>query len=128
MKIENLQNLHLTLNANKFQLFCWTITIVEEELFTGLNYSLCENPDSMITVNHYNFRIAIRIDGMICKANFIALACSIYHEIVIEIEEETASVFIIDFSTAIRFILTDDFSTIFLCKKYLNFKNFLKFT
>lgn len=68
----------------------------------------------MITVNHYDFGIAIRIDGMVGKANFIAFACCIDYEVVVEIEEETASVFIVDFSASIGLILTDDFAAIFL--------------
>lgn len=50
---------------------------------------------------------------MVGKTDFIALACGIDDEIVVQIEQKTAHVFIVDFTAAIGLLLCNDFTTVF---------------
>jgi len=50
---------------------------------------------------------------MVGKSNLVALSGGIYNEIVVQIEEERAHVFVVDFATAIGLVLGNDLPTVF---------------
>ena len=58
----NLKYFHFSFNANKFQLFCWSVAVIKEQLLTGLNCSFSKNSNAMITIYHHYFSIAIWIN------------------------------------------------------------------
>ena len=62
-----LKKFHFTFDSDKLELFCWTVAVVKEEFFTGLNGSLGKNANAMIPINLHDLGIAIRVDGMISK-------------------------------------------------------------
>lgn len=51
---------------------------------------------------------------MICEANLVAFASCVDDKVIVEIEQEAACVFIVDFATTIGFVLRDDFTAVFL--------------
>jgi hypothetical protein len=66
----------------------------------------------MIPIDHHNLGITIRIYRVISEPNLVPLPGRIHHKIIIQIEEETARVFIVNFSTTIGFLLGYNFSAI----------------
>jgi hypothetical protein len=62
-----LKELHFTLDSDKLQLLCRTISIVKEELLASLNSSLSKNADTVITVHLNDLGVAVGVDGMISK-------------------------------------------------------------
>lgn len=100
-----LQKFHFTFDANKFELFCWSIPVIEEQLFARLNSPFCKYTDSMVTIYHHHLSVAIRIDGMIGKADFVTFSCGIDDKVIVQIEQKTAHVFIVDLTTTIGFLL-----------------------
>ena len=99
------EDFRFAFDADEFQLFGWSIAIVEEELFARLNRSFRKNSDAMVAVDHDYLRVAVWIDGMICEANFVSFARCVHHEVVVEIEQEAASVLVVDLATTVCFVL-----------------------
>ena len=57
------------------------VPVIKEELFAGLNGSLGKDADAMVAVDHHYFGIAVRVDRVVGKTDFVALACCIHHKI-----------------------------------------------
>lgn len=55
--------------------------IIEKEFLARLYSSFSENPNSMVSVHHHYFRVAIGINGMVGKPNLVAFPSSVHHEI-----------------------------------------------
>lgn len=100
-----LQDFHFTLDADELELFGGTVAVVEEELLAGLNDSLGEDSNPMVTVYHDDLCIAVGIDGMVGEADFVSFSGGINNKIVVEIEKEAARVLVVDFSATISLVL-----------------------
>lgn len=115
------QKFHFALDTHKLKLFRWSVAIVEEKLLSRLYSTFSKNSNAMIAVNHHDLCVAIGIDRMVCEANFISLPCSVNNEIIVQIEQKTAHVLVVDLSATICLILGYNFPTIlrneliFLC-------------
>lgn len=83
-----LQKLHFPLDSYKSQLFRGSISVVEIELFSGLNGPFREYSYPMVAVDFEDFGVAIRINGMIGETNFVAFSRSIDDELVVEVEKK----------------------------------------
>ena len=57
------------------------IPVVKEEFLPGLYRALGKDADPVVSVYHHYLRVAVWIDGMICKANLVSLSCRIDNEI-----------------------------------------------
>jgi hypothetical protein len=55
--------------------------IVKEELFSRMDKSFSKNTNPMIAVDHHDFCVAVRIDGVIGESDFVTLSSSVDHEI-----------------------------------------------
>jgi len=108
-----LENFHLTLDPNELELLRWSVTIVEEQFLAGLDDALCKDSNAVISIHHNHLRVTIWINGMIGKSDFVSLACGIHNEVVIQIEEKAARIFVVDLPTSVSFILCDYFTAIF---------------
>lgn len=97
----------------RFEKSCLCSPVVEKQFFSRLNSSFGKDAYPMIAVDHHNFGVAIRINGMIGEAYFVSFSRSIDNEIVVEIEEKAAHVFVVNFSTTIGLILANYFAAIF---------------
>jgi hypothetical protein len=62
---KNSEKFHFPFNANKFELLCRSVTVIEEQFFAGLNRSFGEYADAVVPVYFYNFGVAVGVDGMI---------------------------------------------------------------
>lgn len=109
-----LENFHFPFNPNKLELLCWTVSIVKEQFFSRLNDSFGKDPNAMITVDHNHFGVTIRVDRVISEANFISFTCGVDNKFIIQVEQETASILVVNLSSSICFLLRNDFSAIFL--------------
>jgi len=93
-------------------LLCGSVSVVKEELLTGLNGPLGKDTDPMVAGDHHYLGIAVGINGMVGEPNLVALSGRIHNKIVVQIEEERAHVLVIDFATAIGLVLGNDLPTV----------------
>lgn len=113
----SLKNFHFSFDPNELQLLCWSVTVVEEELLAWMNKALGKDSNAVIAVDHYHFRVAVGIDRMVGEADFVPFARGVDHKIIVQVEEEAAGVFVVDFSSSIGLVLGDYFTAVFLYKK-----------
>ena len=107
-----LQKFHFSLDSHEAELLCGSIAIVKEELFTGLDVPLGKNPDAMVPVHLQHLGVTIRIDGVVGKADLVALPRGINHKLIVQVEEERAHVLVVNFAAAISLVLGDDFPAV----------------
>lgn len=62
----------------------------------------------MVTVNHQDLGVAIWLNGMICKTDFVAFSGRIDDVIRVQVEQERTHVLVVDLAASIRFVLRDN--------------------
>ena len=89
-----------------------------------MNDPLRKNSNSMVPIDHDDLRVAVRIDRVVRKSNFVSLSCGVNDKIVVQVEEKAASVFVVNFSTSIGFVLRNYFTAVFLLVELKIKRNF----
>lgn len=110
----SLENFHLAFDPHKLQLLRRSVTVIEEKFFSRLDDALGEDSDPMVAVHHDDFGVAVGVDRVIGEADFVAFAGRVDDEVVVEVEEEAAGVFVVDFAAPIGLVLRNYFTAIFL--------------
>lgn len=106
------RNFHFSFNTHILEGISLAIPVVKEKLFTSLYRSLGKYANSVIPIYHHYFCIAIGVNRMICKSDLVSFPGCVNNKIIVQVEEETAHVFVIDFASTIRLILRDDLSAV----------------
>ena len=104
------------------------LPIIKEQLLPWLDVPLGIDADPVFPADHHHLGKAVRVDGVVSKSNLVALPRRINHVVcisavklsnlayfsnlfskltVVEIEEETAHVFIVDLATSVSLLLGD---------------------
>ena len=113
MGILSLLVIAISLKSNIFNSISGIISIIEEKFFPLSDWSIREYTNFMIAIDSDNFRLAIGIQRMICKANFVSFSSCIYTVIGIQIKEKTTFMFIINFSTPLSLTVGYQLATVF---------------
>ena len=106
----------ISLKSNIFDSISGIISIIEEKFFPLSDWSIRKNTNFMITIDSDNFRLAIGIQRMICKANFVSFSGCIYTVIGVQIKQKTTFMFIINFSTPLSLTVGYQLATVFRYK------------
>lgn len=116
-----------------------TLPVVEEQLLARLDEALGEDTDAVIAVDHHDFGVAVGVDRVVGEADLVSLARCVHHEIwrnkngrsakksfsepqttttadggrtVVQVEEERAHVFVVDFAAPVGFVLRDNLAAV----------------
>jgi len=57
------------------------VPVIEEEFLASLDGPLGKDANAMVAVDHHDLCVAVGVDGVIGKADLVALASSIHHKV-----------------------------------------------
>lgn len=89
---------------------------------------MCINKHALGVLKKTHLGIAIGIDRVICKADFIALSHGIHTSLQGKIEEETADDLVVDSSSSLGLILTHHLATVLVDEIILHYTLFQEYT
>jgi len=107
-----LSNVHFSFNPDEAELLSWSVAIIKVQLLPRLNSPFRKDSNPVVPIHHHNFSIAVGIDRVICKADFVAFTGCVHNEIIIQVEKETAHVLVVHFPPSVSLILCNYFPTI----------------
>ena len=73
----------------------------------------------MITVHHHDFGVTIRVDGVVGETDFVSLTGGVDDVLVVQVEEEGAHGFVVNFTTSLRLVLGDEFTAVLADERVL---------
>lgn len=78
-----LSQLHLPLDPHVFEGVGLAVSVVEKELLSLEYGPFGKDPYPVIPVHHHHFSVAVRIDRMVCKADFVPFASGVYNKVIV---------------------------------------------
>ena len=67
------------------------VPVIEEEFLASLDGPLGKDANAMVAVDHHDLCVAVGVDGVIGKADLVALASSIHHKVCTHTHTHTLS-------------------------------------
>lgn len=107
-----LSHLHLPLDPDVLEGVGLAVSVVKEELLSLEYRPFGKDPYPVIPIHHHHFCVAVGVDRMVCKADFVPFASGIYNKVIVQVEKETGHVFVVDAPTPIRLVLGDELSAV----------------
>lgn len=107
-----LHNVDFPLNTHILQCIRLTVSVVKKELFSSLYSSLGKDSNAVITINHDNFCVTIGVDRVVGESDFIPFSSGIHYEVIVQVEQKTGHVLVIDSAPPVCFILGNKLSTV----------------
>ena len=100
------------LDADKLELLGGSVAVVEEELLAGLDVAVRIDADAVVAVDARHLGKAVGIDRVVGKADLVALALGVHHELVVQIEQVGALEAIVDLAAPVGLVLADDLAAV----------------
>lgn len=107
-----LHNVDFPLNTHILHCIRLTVSVVKKELFSSLYSLLGKDSNAVITINHDNFCVTIGVDGVVGESYFIPFSSGIHYKVIVQVEQKTGHVFVIDSAPPVCFILGNKLSTV----------------
>ncbi len=70
-------------DANKLELFGWTVSVIEEQLFADLDVSISVHADTVVAIDQNHFGVAVRVYRMVSKTDLVALALGVHYVVTV---------------------------------------------
>lgn len=64
--------------------FIWNWPVVKEQLLARLNGSFGKDTNTMVSIDHHYFGVAVGINGVVSKPDLVTLSSSIHNKVCIE--------------------------------------------
>ena len=81
------------------------ITVIEEQFLPRLYLPTGIDADLVLAVGRHHPCVAVGVLGVVRELDLVALARGIHHVLVVEVEEETAVQFVVDFTPPVGLVL-----------------------
>lgn len=78
-----LSHLHLPLDPHVFEGVGLAVSVVKKELLSLKYGPFGKDPYPVIPIHHHHFSVAVGIDRMVCKADFVPFASGVYNKVIV---------------------------------------------